>query len=90
MNIPVDWNNPTREDLNNFMEAMDANKDKKIHVHCQANFRASAFVAMYRILKSGWKFKDAFASMHTIWNEAEYPVWDMFIENTLKTSADGS
>ena len=90
INIPVNWSTPTRDGLNIFMDAMDANKDKKIHVHCEANFRASAFVAMYRILRLGWKDEDAMEVMHTIWDEDAYPVWKMFIEDAMKRSQDGS
>jgi len=90
INIPVDWNTPTKDGLNIFMDAMDANQDKMIHVHCQANFRASGFISMYRILRLGWKPEDAFEVMHTIWDEEAYPVWKMFIEDTLKRSGDGS
>ncbi len=90
INIPVNWGTPTKDGLNVFMDAMDTNKDKKIHVHCEANFRASAFIAMYRILRLDWKADDAFAVMHTIWDEDTYPVWKMFIEDSIKRSADGS
>ncbi|MCK6583356.1 MAG: protein tyrosine phosphatase family protein [Anaerolineales bacterium] len=90
INIPVNWSTPTRDGLNIFMDAMDANRDRKIHVHCEANFRASAFITIYRILRLGWKPEEAFAVMHTIWDEDAYPVWKMFIEDALKRSADGS
>jgi protein tyrosine phosphatase (PTP) superfamily phosphohydrolase (DUF442 family) len=90
INIPVNWNTPTRDGLNVFMEAMDVNNDKKIHVHCEANFRASAFITMYRILRLGWKSDEAFAVMHTIWDEDAYPVWKMFIEDAIQRSRDGS
>lgn len=90
INIPVNWNTPTREGLNVFMDAMDANKRKKVHVHCEANFRASAFIAVYRILRLGWEPEKAFEVMHTVWDEDAYPVWKMFIEDAIKRSADGS
>ena len=89
INIPVDWGTPTRDGLNIFMDTMDANSDKKIHVHCQANFRASAFIAMYRILRLGWQPDEALEVMHTIWDEDAYPVWKMFIDDALKRSATG-
>ena len=89
INIPVNWGTPARDGLNIFMDAMDANSDKKIHVHCEANFRASAFILMYRVLRLGWKADDAFAVMHTIWDEDTYPVWKMFIEDAIKRSATG-
>jgi protein tyrosine phosphatase (PTP) superfamily phosphohydrolase (DUF442 family) len=90
VNIPVTWGTPTQDDLKTFIEEMDARKDKKIHVHCQANFRASAFIALYRVLKLGWNTDDAMKVMHEIWDEDEYPVWKMFIEDTLDRSRDGS
>ena len=90
INIPVNWNTPTRKGLNVFMEALDANRDRKVHVHCEANFRASAFIAIYRILRLDWEPDKAFEVMHTVWDEDAYPVWRMFLEDTLKRSADGS
>jgi len=89
INIPVNWGTPTKDGLNIFMDAMDANQDKKIHVHCEANFRASAFIAMYRILRLGWKQAEALEVMHTIWDEDAYPVWKMFIEDAIKRSPSG-
>jgi len=90
VNIPVDWNTPTKDGLDRFLQVMDANQDKKILVHCQANFRATAFVAMYRILRQGWKAEDAMEVMHKIWDEEDYPMWKMFIESTLKRSQESS
>jgi protein tyrosine phosphatase (PTP) superfamily phosphohydrolase (DUF442 family) len=86
INIPVIWNTPTKDGLDRFIDAMDENKHKKILVHCQANFRATAFVAMYRILRQGWTPEDAMAGMHQIWDEEEYPIWKMFIDDTLQRS----
>ena len=84
INIPVNWGTPTKDGLDKFMDAMDERKDKRIHVHCEANFRASAFISMYRILRLGWKEDVAFTIMHKIWDEDAYPVWKLFIEGMLK------
>ena len=86
INIPVNWNTPNEDGLNIFMDAMDAYMDKKIHVHCEANFRASAFITMHRILRLGWNAEEAFGVMHTIWDEDAYPVWKMFIKNAIQSS----
>jgi protein tyrosine phosphatase (PTP) superfamily phosphohydrolase (DUF442 family) len=83
IHIPVDWNNPTNKDLDDFLNAMDRHKDESILVHCQANYRATGFVALYRILRLGWKKEDAFQDVRKIWNPVEYPVWQMFIETSL-------
>ena len=83
INIPVIWNNPTRENLNEFLDAMEAHSEEKVLVHCEANYRATAFPALYRILRLGWKREDALDVMHHIWNEEKYPVWKKFIEESI-------
>ncbi len=87
INIPVNWGTPTKDGLDKFMDAMDERREKVVHVHCEANFRASAFVAMYRILRLGWKEEDAFEIMHKIWDEDTYPVWKLFIEGMVSQSS---
>jgi protein tyrosine phosphatase (PTP) superfamily phosphohydrolase (DUF442 family) len=82
-NIPVDWNQPTFEKLSEFMTIMNKHKDEKILVHCQANFRATGFIALYRINHLGWKKDDAFKELRKIWNPADYPTWEKFIEENL-------
>ena len=89
-NIPVNWNTPTKDGMDRFITVMDENRDKKILVHCQANFRATAFVALYRILRQGWNTDDAMGDMHKIWDAEDYPIWKMFIEETLKKSREGT
>jgi protein tyrosine phosphatase (PTP) superfamily phosphohydrolase (DUF442 family) len=83
INIPVLWNHPTRENLNEFLEAMDDHSEEKVIVHCEANYRATAFPALHRILRLGWKREDALEVMHQIWNEEKYPVWKNFIEESI-------
>ena len=83
INIPVVWNHPTRENLNQFLEAMDAHSEEKVLVHCEANYRATAFPTLYRILRQGWKPEDALEVMHQIWNEEKYPVWKKFIQESI-------
>jgi protein tyrosine phosphatase (PTP) superfamily phosphohydrolase (DUF442 family) len=90
INIPVIWNTPTKDGLDRFMDVMEEHTDRKILVHCQANFRATAFVALYRILRKGWNADDAMAGMHKIWDAEDYPIWKMFIEENLKRSREGS
>jgi protein tyrosine phosphatase (PTP) superfamily phosphohydrolase (DUF442 family) len=85
IHIPVDWNNPTKQNLDDFMRAMDDHQAEHVLVHCQANFRASAFVSLYRILRQGWQADDVLQVMHKIWHEEENPTWNMFIEDMLNS-----
>ena len=83
INIPVDWNSPTQQNLSEFMNVMDAHKDAKVLVHCQANYRATGFVTLYRILRLGWKKEDAFQDLLKIWDPKKYPVWEKFIKDNV-------
>lgn len=84
VHIPVDWNQPTEENLTEFMNAMDSRKNVKTFVHCQANYRATAFIALYRVLRLGWQDKNAFDNLRKMWDTQKYPVWKKFIEDMLK------
>ena len=83
--IPVEWDQPTSENLKEFIRAMDAHRDQRVHVHCQANYRAIAFITLYRIERLGWKQEEAFKDLRRIWNPDEYPIWRKFIEDNLST-----
>ena len=83
IHIPVEWDNPTQQNLEDFFDAMDTHKNQKVHVHCQANYRATAFITLYRVLQEGWKQEDAIPVMEKIWNPQDFPVWQKFIEENL-------
>ena len=84
-NIPVTWRAPESEKLVQFMDEMDAQAGKRIHVHCEANYRASAFIMMYRVLRLGWKKEDAIPIMEKMWNPEDFPVWQKFIDSHLES-----
>ena len=83
IHIPVEWNNPTKQNLDDFFAAMDDHKQEKVLVHCQANYRASSFVMLYRVLRLGWKKEDAIPVMEKMWNPEDFPVWQKFIDDNL-------
>jgi protein tyrosine phosphatase (PTP) superfamily phosphohydrolase (DUF442 family) len=86
-NIPVDWENPTMDDLKEFMNIMEKYKSQKIFVHCQANYRATGFIMLYRVIRLGWAEENAFKDVRKIWDPAEYPIWKKFIEISLKAQS---
>ncbi len=83
IHIPVKWEHPTPTDLERFLEIMQTQAGRKLLVHCAANYRASCFVALWRILRQGWSREPALAEMHQIWDENQYPVWKQFIHDAL-------
>lgn len=54
IHIPVDFNYPTQKNLRDFIEILEALKNKKVWVHCIMNYRVSAFMYVYHkyILKT--------------------------------------
>lgn len=81
--IPVEWEHPTRRNLDDFMTAMESHKDHKVLVHCQANYRATGFITLYRVLRLGWKPEDALKDLRRIWDPDDYPVWKQFIDENM-------
>jgi protein tyrosine phosphatase (PTP) superfamily phosphohydrolase (DUF442 family) len=64
---PVEFQNPTPEDLEAFCCLMDRLQGRTIHVHCIANYRVSAFLYRYRIDRLGWDQARARADLDAIW-----------------------
>lgn len=84
IHIPVIWDHPTLENLQAFFAAMDANQERKVFVHCAANMRVSAFVALYRILRLNWPPEKAFEDLQRIWTPNE--TWQAFIDLGMQSS----
>lgn len=77
VHIPVQFAAPSEENLMAYFAAMEANHDRKLWVHCAANYRVSAFLGLYRVIKQGWQHDQAFELMHSVWQPNE--VWTSFI-----------
>ena len=80
VHIPVDWNEPQVSDVAQFLDVMEANRDRKVFVHCFANMRASVFVYLYRTLVEGVDEADARATLNEVWDPAEQSQWADLIE----------
>ena len=67
LHIPVDWEAPTASDFYLFAGAMQRSPGKKTLLHCQANYRASAFSFLYRVLYEGVPMATAKRDMDSVW-----------------------
>lgn len=79
--VPVVWENPTPADFEAFERAMQAAGDSKTLVHCAANFRATAFYALYAMKHLGWSEARAEEFRATVWKGSNWPVWEQFIRD---------
>ena len=84
VNIPVDFMRPTPEDFRLFSEVMKAGAGRNVFVHCQANFRASSFIFLYRVIHEGAPAGETWAKLQGVW--VPEPQWKRFIEETLKAN----
>jgi protein tyrosine phosphatase (PTP) superfamily phosphohydrolase (DUF442 family) len=83
--IPVIWETPDSLSLEKFMNLMEKLGSRKTLVHCAANMRVSAFIALYRILRLGWEHERAFKDVYRIWDPYQNDDWRPFINEKLNT-----
>jgi uncharacterized protein (TIGR01244 family) len=77
--IPVDFAAPTHADLEAFDAALDARSGQKLHVHCAANYRVSAFYSLYALRRGLCTDDEAEQLVQSLWNPMDHPVWAAFI-----------
>jgi uncharacterized protein (TIGR01244 family) len=87
IHIPVDFKCPTQTDFAKFSEALDRVCDKKIHIHCAANYRVSAFYSLYEFSRGNWSAEQVKEFIGDIWQPSGHPGWDEFI-NKILSAAD--
>ena len=80
--IPVIFEKPQLSELDEFITVMDQNADKKILVHCAANYRASVFTGLY-LLSAG---KLAEEEIHDFVDDVWQPntIWQQFLQDGIK------
>jgi uncharacterized protein (TIGR01244 family) len=88
--IPVDWGRPTLQDFEAFENLMGQLAGVKTLVHCAANFRVTAFYALYALKHLGWSESQAEAFRMSIWQGSDYPVWENFIRQVKAKIASES
>jgi protein tyrosine phosphatase (PTP) superfamily phosphohydrolase (DUF442 family) len=79
--LPVDWERPLASDYEAFAALMRAAGDKRVLIHCAANFRVTAFYGLYAMQHLGWTEAQAEALRAPVWGKSRYPVWEAFIRD---------
>jgi protein tyrosine phosphatase (PTP) superfamily phosphohydrolase (DUF442 family) len=83
--IPVNWENPQPSDFAKFEEVMSQTGERKKLIHCQANFRVTAFYSLYAIKHLGWTEARAEQLRASVWQVSDYPIWEAFIDEVRKS-----
>ncbi|MFM7023592.1 MAG: protein tyrosine phosphatase family protein [Flavobacteriales bacterium] len=79
--IPVLFDNPTIADIEQFFALMKNNNEKKILVHCAANYRASVFVALYLFAINKLEEDEIGNFIRDVWMPDQN--WELFTEEAI-------
>jgi len=90
--VPVIWDAPTMADFYAFAGVMQREPDKKTLLHCQANFRASAFAFLYRVIYEDIPVAEAKADMNAIWQPNDTwrnLIFEVLADNDISPDCEG-
>ena len=68
IHIPVEFEEPTEKNLLDFIEILDALKNKKVWVHCIMNYRVTAFMYVFHKYILRTPFDDIDLSIFNEWS----------------------
>ena len=81
IHIPVEWDSPSPADFAAFAAVMQTFSSGRTLVHCEVNFMASVFGALYQVLFEGADVDEAMSMMQSIWVPKD--TWEAFIVRVL-------
>ena len=82
VNIPIRFDDPSDADVDTFAAVLRALGPRKVLVHCQVNFRASALVFLYRTTVLGEAPRAAWEALSGVW--VPNGAWRKLIERRLR------
>ncbi len=82
VSIPIIWEQPTLDDVQQFFNVMTANAQQPVFVHCAANMRVSTFMYLYRRIYDRLSDADAQPDLQRIW--VPNANWQAFIQQVLE------
>lgn len=82
--LPVDFAAPTLDDYRQFRQLMQRAGERKLLIHCAANYRVSAFYSRYAIETGRWSREEADEYMLSVWQPDDYPPWPRWLEEVAR------
>lgn len=92
VHIPVIWDNPTAADFYAFAGSMQRAAERRTLLHCQVNYRASAFSFLYRVLYENVPVAEAKDDMNSVWEPNDTwqeLIFEILEENGISPYCDG-
>lgn len=81
VNVPIRWEEPTERDFQTFSAVLSALGSRKVHVHCQLNYRASSMVFLHRSLVGGEDPAVAYEAVSRVWSPTG--AWKRLLQEQL-------
>jgi protein tyrosine phosphatase (PTP) superfamily phosphohydrolase (DUF442 family) len=85
--LPVQWDTPQLADFERYAALMDGLGATKTLVHCAANYRVSAFYALYAARTGRWTIDEARAFIASVWQPDDHPQWRELIDTIARDIA---
>lgn len=82
--IPVVWASPQTDDLLKFETCMKGLAGRKVLLHCAANYRVTAFYALYAVRNLGWTREQAEDFIESMWQPERHEAWGKFVGRHLE------
>ena len=92
VHIPVEWSRPTKSDFYLFAAVMELAPEKRTLLHCQVNWRASAFSFLYRVLHRDVSVAEAKKDLNAVWTPDEkwtQLILDVLADNNIDANCQG-
>jgi uncharacterized protein (TIGR01244 family) len=83
--IPVQFDNPLPEELENFIHLMNQYSDEKVLVHCAANYRAACFTGLYLLASHQVNADQMTDLIEDVWQPDA--VWQQFVDESVERLA---
>ncbi len=80
--LAVDFKNPKPTDFETVATVLKKTANAKTLLHCQVNFRASAFSFLYRVIYQDVPVKIAKQAMDKVWEPN--PIWFKFMQKVMR------
>jgi uncharacterized protein (TIGR01244 family) len=79
LHLPIDFEQPELERAAQLFRALDERQGQSVFVHCAANKRVSALLAVYRTARGGVCIRHARRDLHAIWEPNH--TWRRYLVN---------
>jgi protein tyrosine phosphatase (PTP) superfamily phosphohydrolase (DUF442 family) len=80
--IPVIFEKPQLSELDAFIERLNENADRRVFVHCAANYRASVFTGLYLFSAGKLPEEEIQDFVEDVWQPNT--VWQQFLEDGIE------